>query len=230
MCLPLDKDKVIEYDKEGRLHYVPKSVARSASYDRYGEGGSGLGVSMKSTGTLTEDSDFDDAVSPHGRNNSVGTNILYKIRREELAKGAQPTVKSLARAFESLDPGEKGGTLRNFKRGLFSIRKSRSVDTNDGSKDGKVRSSSKVATEFRILVPDSFRIQRKKAKKNLTFRSLFVRRQTLPTESSYSKFRWLSLLEFEKGRYSATISLPNSKKDHFRVVAGLQVVRNMEQC
>ncbi|KAE9553976.1 hypothetical protein FO519_002793 [Halicephalobus sp. NKZ332] len=132
----LSKDRIPEYDKDGRLHYIPRSIARSASYDRYGTSaldspsdfsGSTTQIQTKSTGTWTED---DPDVSIASKAGSTGTNILYKIRREELSKGTTPSVKSIAKAFESMDP-------RTFKRGLFSIRKSRSVDTSEQSKSSK---------------------------------------------------------------------------------------------
>ncbi|KAI1730502.1 microtubule cross-linking factor 1 [Ditylenchus destructor] len=120
----LNKDKVAEYDRSGRLHYVPKTMSRSISYDRYGNASDSSYVNpqMKSTGTLTESHELDDEISSHSRMGSTGTNILYKIRREELAKGSNPSVKTMAKAFETL--GQKGQ-----KRGFFSMRKSRSVDT-----------------------------------------------------------------------------------------------------
>lgn len=81
-------DKLPYYDRDGRLHYVPKSlvglIGRSMSYDQYGD----PLPRMKSTGTLTDDGDADESSSyPHNRSGSAGTNILYKIRREELAHG-----------------------------------------------------------------------------------------------------------------------------------------------
>lgn len=60
-----------------------------------------------------------------------GTNILYRIRREELARGGQPSVKLMAKAFESIDEPEK--------RGFFGMRKSRSVETTQERKPKKVR-------------------------------------------------------------------------------------------
>lgn len=134
-----DKDRVPEYDKDGRLHYIPKSIARSCSYDRYGNSASmeappsmslsSAQIQTRSTGTWTEDEDDPDP-SMASRTGSVGTNILYKIRREELSKGTSPSVRSIAKAFESMDP-------RTFKRGLFSIRKSRSVDTSEQTRHSK---------------------------------------------------------------------------------------------
>lgn len=63
---------------------------------------------------------------------SLGTNILYKIRREELAKGSSK-VCSLARAFESTHNLNKNAASLSIdkvkRKGFFSMRKSRSVDT-----------------------------------------------------------------------------------------------------
>uniref|UniRef100_A0A914RAZ9 Uncharacterized protein n=1 Tax=Parascaris equorum TaxID=6256 RepID=A0A914RAZ9_PAREQ len=77
----------VEYDKEGRLHYIPKSLSRSASYDRQREGSTA--VTSGEGSSLTDDDD--------------GTNILYKIRREELARGGQPSVRLMAKAFDSIE-------------------------------------------------------------------------------------------------------------------------------
>jgi hypothetical protein len=122
-------DKLPYYDRDGKLHYVPKSlvglIGRSLSYDQYGE----PLPRMKSTGTLTDDGEPEDHPGfPHNRSGSAGTNILYKIRREELAKGTPPSVRTIAKAFESM---EKPGKSSSTKRGFFNIRKSRSVDTNE---------------------------------------------------------------------------------------------------
>ncbi|KAI6173744.1 Protein SOGA2 [Aphelenchoides besseyi] len=113
-------DKIATYDRDGRLHYVPKALAEimNRSFSS-GE------PPTKSTGTLTDDEP--DAVIPHTRSGSAGTNILYKIRREELAKGTPPSVRTIAKAFESLDKPNRNPTKRSF----FNIRKSRSVDTGD---------------------------------------------------------------------------------------------------
>jgi len=37
------------------------------------------------------------------RTGSSGTNILYRIRREELSKGKNPSVRQMAKAFESFE-------------------------------------------------------------------------------------------------------------------------------
>ncbi|CAD6189094.1 unnamed protein product [Caenorhabditis auriculariae] len=65
----------------------------------------------------------DEQDNGHPRTNSAGTNILYQIRREELARGGKPSVKLMAKAFESIDEP------KHEKRGFFGIRKSRSVET-----------------------------------------------------------------------------------------------------
>uniref|UniRef100_A0A915B9I7 Uncharacterized protein n=1 Tax=Parascaris univalens TaxID=6257 RepID=A0A915B9I7_PARUN len=110
----LNKEMSVEYDKEGRLHYIPKSLSRSASYDRQREGSTA--VTSGEGSSLTDDDD--------------GTNILYKIRREELARGGQPSVRLMAKAFDSIEatvPKPQSGS----KRSLFGIRKSRSVETTE---------------------------------------------------------------------------------------------------
>lgn len=140
----LGKDKVIEYDKDGRLHYVPKCFARSASYDRGVENGHTLvppSVFVEKA-TCTDD---DDLEFPHSRTSSTGTNILYKIRREELSRGGPPSVKTIAKAFETMEKKEKSQS----KRGFFNIRKSRSVDTNDGGIKSKVKVF--LTNKFRAL-------------------------------------------------------------------------------
>ncbi|CAD5229162.1 unnamed protein product [Bursaphelenchus okinawaensis] len=116
----LSKDTKVEYDREGKLHYVPKTISRSLLYDN-----ATAPIVTKSTGTLTDDTDADnDSLASHSRMGSAGTNILYKIRREELAKGKAPSVRTIAKAFETLDRPKT-------KRGFFNIRKSRSVDTGE---------------------------------------------------------------------------------------------------
>jgi hypothetical protein len=138
------KDRVPEYDKDGRLHFIPKSIARSTSYDRYGNSlsidaplpppsmshSSMAQIQTRSTGTWTEDNAAEYDESMASRTGNAGTNILYKIRREEASKGTTPSVRSIAKAFESMDP-------RTLKRGLFSIRKSRSVDTSEQGRQSK---------------------------------------------------------------------------------------------
>uniref|UniRef100_F1KQ83 Protein SOGA2 n=1 Tax=Ascaris suum TaxID=6253 RepID=F1KQ83_ASCSU len=123
----LNKEMSVEYDKEGRLHYIPKSLSRSASYDRQGEGSTA--VTSGEGSSLTDDDD--GMLKPlHSRTNSTGTNILYKIRREELARGGQPSVRLMAKAFDSIEatvPKPQSGS----KRSLFGIRKSRSVETTE---------------------------------------------------------------------------------------------------
>lgn len=113
----LNRDTKVEYDNMGKLHYVPKHAARFYSIDV------DKAVVTKSTGTLTDDTD-NESMASHSRMGSAGTNILYKIRREELAKGTAPSVRAIAKAFETLDKPKT-------KRGFFNIRKSRSVDTSE---------------------------------------------------------------------------------------------------
>lgn len=76
----------------------------------------------------------------------LGTNVLYKICREELSRGTNPSVRSIARAFENIGKSSPTTSARSIEkaaigpaprqksssssqlRGFFSIRKSRSVD------------------------------------------------------------------------------------------------------
>ena len=75
---------------------------------------------------------MEDEEASHSRQGSAGTNILYRIRREELARGGQPSVKLMAKAFETIEEPRE-------KRGFFSIRKSRSVETTQERNHKKVR-------------------------------------------------------------------------------------------
>ncbi|CAL2051013.1 unnamed protein product [Caenorhabditis brenneri] len=73
------------------------------------------------------------------RPNSTGANILYRVRREELARGGQPSVKLMAKAFEAIDEP------RTDKRGFFGIRKSRSVETTQNGKPSKFEEAANTA-------------------------------------------------------------------------------------
>ncbi|VDM13362.1 unnamed protein product [Wuchereria bancrofti] len=121
--LILNKEMSVEYDKNGRLHYIPKSISRSVSRDRYDDNNfSSYGLN---------DCEEDSSIEPlHLRTNSTGTNILYDIRRVELARGSQPSVRLMAKAFETME-ANASKTLPNSKRSLFGIRKSRSVETTE---------------------------------------------------------------------------------------------------
>lgn len=59
---------------------------------------------------------------------SSGTNVLYQIRREELASGNPPSVRRIADAFDSI---QKSTSNVATKRSIFGVRKSRSVETTD---------------------------------------------------------------------------------------------------
>ncbi|KAK0404966.1 hypothetical protein QR680_017728 [Steinernema hermaphroditum] len=168
----LNKDKTVEYDKDGRLHYVPKSIARSASYDRYGlENGGGLAPPPPKA-ILTDDEEG-PVTMVHSRTSSTGTNILYKIRREELAKGGQPSVRQMAKAFDMME-------TKPSKRGLFSIRKSRSVETTETARH--VRESSK-----NVLVPGA---PSSVLHRNTTSMSQ-IEERVLPTSSSSAAYTTL---------------------------------------
>jgi hypothetical protein len=68
---------------------------------------------------------------------SAGANILYKIRREELARGGQPSVKLMASAFNAIDGDRQnasGHAATSAKKGLFGMRKSRSVEQTETGK------------------------------------------------------------------------------------------------
>uniref|UniRef100_A0A914HMB7 Uncharacterized protein n=1 Tax=Globodera rostochiensis TaxID=31243 RepID=A0A914HMB7_GLORO len=82
---------------------------------------------------VTDDGDFgsvDDVQQKYRRTGSAGTNILYRIRREELAQGKHPTVRQMARAFESFEKLQQKGNsseepkrkrIRQTKGGLFGL-------------------------------------------------------------------------------------------------------------
>uniref|UniRef100_A0A915PR63 Kinesin motor domain-containing protein n=1 Tax=Setaria digitata TaxID=48799 RepID=A0A915PR63_9BILA len=126
----LNKEMAVEYDKDGRLHYIPKSVSRSASRDRQEDS------DLPSYCQLDDGGDSSSG-QLHFRTNSTevrtGTNILYDIRRIELARGTQPSVRLMAKAFDSME-ANSAKTLPNSKRSLFGIRKSRSVETTETGK------------------------------------------------------------------------------------------------
>ncbi|CAB3401057.1 unnamed protein product [Caenorhabditis bovis] len=73
------------------------------------------------------------------RPNSTGANILYRVRREELARGGQPSVKLMAKAFESADEPKRD------KRGFFGIRKSRSVETTQNGSNSRFEEAANTA-------------------------------------------------------------------------------------
>uniref|UniRef100_A0A0K0ERB7 Girdin n=1 Tax=Strongyloides stercoralis TaxID=6248 RepID=A0A0K0ERB7_STRER len=158
----------VEYDNNGRLHYIPRSIARSASYDRYGMSESALPTTferMKSTGTLTDGyDDYNQNGTCPSRSGSAGTNILYKVRREELAKGTTPSVKAMTMAFESLD------NKMPSKKGFFSIRKSKSVDNSENKEPKKKL--------FKI------KSTMKNVSSDLSSKSVFTDTSTLPYEKS----------------------------------------------
>uniref|UniRef100_A0A0N4ZQ97 Protein SOGA3 n=1 Tax=Parastrongyloides trichosuri TaxID=131310 RepID=A0A0N4ZQ97_PARTI len=159
----------VEYDKSGRVHYIPRTIARSASYDRYGMSESALPNMMdrmKSTGTLTDESEMYPNGTCPSRSGSAGTNILYKVRREELAKGKNPSVKAMTMAFESLDTKPVV-----IKKGFFNIRKSRSVDNSGENKDPK-KKVSKIKSAIKNVSSD------------LSSKSAFTDISTLPYEKS----------------------------------------------
>lgn len=97
--------------------------------------------SMSRAASFDNRSQFsEDEVTEDGRSsrpNSTGANILYRVRREELARGGQPSVKLMAKAFEAIDEP------RTDKRGFFGIRKSRSVETTQNGKHSKFVSLTK---------------------------------------------------------------------------------------
>ncbi|CAG9533794.1 unnamed protein product [Cercopithifilaria johnstoni] len=117
----LNNKMAVEYDKNGRLHYIPK-ISRSASRDRCDEN------NFSSCGL--DDSEDSSTGQLHFRANSTGTNILYDIRRVQLAHGNKSSVRLMAKAFESMEANATK-TLPNSKRSLFGIRKSRSVETTE---------------------------------------------------------------------------------------------------
>ncbi|VDD90028.1 unnamed protein product, partial [Enterobius vermicularis] len=130
-----DKDKTVEYDKDGRLHYIPKTISRFGSHDN------------KKHFEISHEKDSSaDSSNPEPKSNSKGTNILHKIRREELAKGGQPSVRLMAKAFDSIEATVS--KHNSSKRSIFSIRKSRSVENAEGSKNANPTTKSKT-----VLIP-----------------------------------------------------------------------------
>ncbi|CAJ0583971.1 unnamed protein product, partial [Mesorhabditis spiculigera] len=126
----LNKNIGVEYDKDGRIHYVPKAFPRSTSFDRAEQLDDDIPDSERKTSTESAES------------SKPGTNILYQVRREELARGGQPSVRLMARAFDSIDMKQPPGA--ETKKGFFGIRKSRSVETTNGP-NGKPSSSKQPA-------------------------------------------------------------------------------------
>ncbi|CAI2356096.1 unnamed protein product [Caenorhabditis sp. 36 PRJEB53466] len=133
------------FDKYGRpnrrgLYYEPSSSnnlsvpGRKTSNEEY---------SMSRAASFDNRSQFsEDEVTEDGsrsRPNSTGANILYRVRREELARGGQPSVKLMAKAFEAIDEP------RVDKRGFFGIRKSRSVETTQNGKQRKFEEAANSA-------------------------------------------------------------------------------------
>ncbi|NP_001355535.1 Girdin [Caenorhabditis elegans] len=133
------------FDKYGRpmrrgLYHEPSSSnnlsvpGRKTSNDEY---------SMSRAASFDNRSQFsEDEVTEDGRSsrpNSTGANILYRVRREELARGGQPSVKLMAKAFEAIDEP------RTDKRGFFGIRKSRSVETTQNGKHSKFEEAANSA-------------------------------------------------------------------------------------
>ncbi|GMT32674.1 hypothetical protein PFISCL1PPCAC_23971 [Pristionchus fissidentatus] len=110
--LPSDKGSLVGYDEQGRLQVsrnggtVVNPLSRSTSFDRR-------------AAPLAQPEE-----PVHFRTSSAGSNILYQVRREELARGGNPSVRLMAQAFESFD-----GAKTKPKRGLFGVKKSQSVDT-----------------------------------------------------------------------------------------------------
>ncbi|VDM99450.1 unnamed protein product [Thelazia callipaeda] len=142
----LNKEMAIEYDKNGRRHYIPKDISRSASRDIHED----IDLVAKSHSNVNGDDDTLNAeLCP--RRSSSGTNILYNIRRVELARGAQPSVRLLAKAFETMESNTSKGSS-NSKRSLFGIRKSRSVETTETAKDSVVKSVLPPGTPGHVAV------------------------------------------------------------------------------
>ncbi|KAL3121749.1 hypothetical protein niasHT_003540 [Heterodera trifolii] len=90
------------------------------------------GLGQRAIGVM-DDGDFgsvDDVQQKYRRTGSAGTNILYRIRREELAQGKHPTVRQMARAFESFEKLQQKGNsseepkrkrIKPTKGGLFGL-------------------------------------------------------------------------------------------------------------
>uniref|UniRef100_A0A0N5AHY6 JAKMIP_CC3 domain-containing protein n=1 Tax=Syphacia muris TaxID=451379 RepID=A0A0N5AHY6_9BILA len=128
----LNKDKTVEYDKDGRLHYIPKAISRFGSYDNQ--------ESLEIPHNKEVLIDGNDA---NRQNERTSADILHKIRREELAKGGQPSVRLMAKAFDSME----GQKHNSSKRSIFSIRKSRSVENAESAKATAMNSRTKTVRE-----------------------------------------------------------------------------------
>ncbi|ETN75320.1 hypothetical protein NECAME_12473 [Necator americanus] len=103
-----DDDSNKGVDTDERSVPVPHTVPRTSSFEQNNENGT----------------------YPH---RAGTTNILCRVRREELARGGQPSVRLMARAFEAIDncrPPEK--------QFFFGMRKSRSVETTHSRQPVKV--------------------------------------------------------------------------------------------
>ncbi|UMM42981.1 hypothetical protein L5515_018614 [Caenorhabditis briggsae] len=133
------------FDKYGRpsrrgLYHEPSSSnnlnvpGRKTSNEEYSMG---RAASFDNRSQYSEDDTTEDGRG--SRPNSTGANILYRVRREELARGGQPSVKLMAKAFEAIDEP------RTDKRGFFGIRKSRSVETTQNGKQSKFEEAANSA-------------------------------------------------------------------------------------
>ncbi|PIC19845.1 hypothetical protein B9Z55_025235 [Caenorhabditis nigoni] len=133
------------FDKYGRpsrrgLYHEPSSSnnlnvpGRKTSNEEYSMG---RAASFDNRSQYSEDDITEDGRG--SRPNSTGANILYRVRREELARGGQPSVKLMAKAFEAIDEP------RTDKRGFFGIRKSRSVETTQNGKQSKFEEAANSA-------------------------------------------------------------------------------------
>jgi hypothetical protein len=104
------------------LHHVHHPLAIAGA----NEGGAGMrGISVHeavaAVGTFGSE---EDVHREYRRTGSSGTNILYRIRREELSKGKNPSVRQMAKAFETFervqqekDGGGSGGGGNGKKGG-----------------------------------------------------------------------------------------------------------------
>ncbi|KAJ1363700.1 hypothetical protein KIN20_023615 [Parelaphostrongylus tenuis] len=102
----IESNKAVKCEKLEQSPSVSYSFPRTTSFDRAS----------------------DSSVNSNSR---AGTNILCRVRREELARGGQPSVRLMAQAFEAND------NRAVEKQGFFGVRKSRSVESARHGSQGK---------------------------------------------------------------------------------------------
>ncbi|VDM57133.1 unnamed protein product [Angiostrongylus costaricensis] len=131
----LESNKGTNCEKIAETSSISYSFLRASSFDRASESGV---YSNNRAGTKFQKQWFLPSLSYDW---NLGPNILCRVRREELARGGQPSVRLMAQAFEAND------NCVTEKQGFFGVRKSRSVESarhiNDGKTDAYVPCSLK---------------------------------------------------------------------------------------